>query len=80
MAHTYKDVTKSDNTFTAVSPIRPVGTVEDKFTWANIVPNHDTWLELLAKEHWCDWLYGTPYTDSYTSLTTPSQTYQGVTK
>ena len=79
MAHTYQSITKSDNTYTSVSSVRPVGTIEEKFTWANIVPNYDTWLELLAKAHWCDWTFGTPYTDNYTSLTRADRTYQGVT-
>ena len=79
MAHTYQSVTKSDNTYTAVSPVRPVGTVEDKFTWDAINTNYDTWLELLMKAHWCDWYYGTPYTDNYTSLTRADRTYQGIT-
>ena len=79
MAHTYVEVTKSDNTYTAVSPVRPVGTVEDQFTWDAINPNYDTWLELLAKEHWCDWYFRTAFTDAWTSLTRADRTYQGVT-
>lgn len=84
MAHTYSSITKSDNTYTAVSDVTPIsGTVEDKFTWANIVPNQDTWLELLingGKVRWADWYYATAFTDAWTSLTTPSSTYTGVTK
>ena len=83
MTHTYSSITKSDNTYTPVSDITPSGTVEEKFTWANIVPNQDTWLELLingGKVHWCDWLFGTIFTDLWTALTTPSKTYSGITK
>ena len=83
MVHTYSEVTKSDNTYTPVSDIRPIGTEEEKLTWANIVPNQDTWLELLingGKVHWIDWLYGTAYTDLWDSLTNPSRTYSGVSK
>ena len=82
MGHTYQTITTADRTFTPVSDVTPDGTVEEKFTWANIVPNHDTWLELTlsGKVHWCDWLYGTKYTDNYTSVTTPAKTYTGVTK
>ena len=61
------------HTYTAVSDVTPSGTVEEKFTWANIVPNQDTWLELSVnggKIHWCDWYYGTPYTDNWSSITT----------
>ena len=83
MAHTYSPVTKSDNTFTPVSDITPSGTIEEKLTWANIVPNQDTWLELSVnggKIHWVDWLFGTAWTDLWTALTTPSKTYSGVSK
>ena len=83
MAHSYSPITKSDNTFSAVSDVRPIGTVEDKLTWVNIVPNQDTWLELSingGKIHWVDWYYGTAFIDNYTSLTTPSKTYSSVTK
>jgi len=80
MGHTYSSVTKSDNTYTAVSDITPDGTIEEKFKWNYIVPIYDTWLELLAKEHWCDWNFGTAFVDDWTSLTTPSKTYNGVTK
>jgi len=61
------------HTYIAVSDVTPSGTVEEKFTWANIVPNQDTWLELSVnggKIHWCDWYYGTPYTDNWSSITT----------
>lgn len=81
MAHTYQPITIADRTFTPVSDVTPIiGVVEEKFTWDYIVPNFDTWVELLANEHWCDWLFGTPFVDAWVSLTTPSQTYQGVTK
>ena len=83
MGHDYQSLSKSDNSYTPVSDITPSGTVEEKFTWANIVPNQDTWLELLVnggKIHWCDWLFGTAWTDLWTSLTTPSKTYLGVSK
>ena len=80
MGHDYSEVTKSDNTFTAVSDVTPNGTVEEKFTWDYIVPNWDTWAELLMKQHWIDWYYGTAYTDNWTSVTTPSKTYLGVSK
>ena len=82
MAHNYSEVTKSDNTYTDVSDVTPSGTVEEKFTWANIVPNQDTWLELLingGKVHWVDWTFGTAWTDDYTSLTRADRTYKGVT-
>jgi hypothetical protein len=81
MTHNYSEVTKSDNTYIAVSDVRPIGTVEDKLTWAIINTAYDTWIELLdyGRVHWCDWYYGTPYTDNYSSITTPSATYQGVT-
>ena len=84
MTHNYSSVTKSDNTFIAVSDVTPItGTVEEKFTWVNIVPNQDTWLELLVnggKIHWVDWLFGTAFTDLWTAITTPSKTYSSVTK
>ena len=83
MAHTYSSITKSDNTYTAVSDVTPEGTGEEQFTWVNIVPNQDTWLELLingGKVHWIDWWYGTAWTDLWSSLTTPDATYSGVTK
>ena len=79
MAHDYQSVTTADNTYTAVTDITPDGTVEDKFTWANIVPNYDTWIELLMKEHWCDWYFGTKWTDAWSSVTKSDRTYQGVT-
>ena len=83
MAHTYSEVTVADRTFTPVSDVTPSGTVEEKFTWVNIVPNQDTWLELLingGKVRWADWYYATAFVDTWTSLTTPSATYQEVTK
>jgi len=76
----YTDITRADRVYTPVSDVTPSGTVEEKFIWNYIVPNFDTWLELLAREHWCDWYFGTAYTDNYTSLTTPSKTYGSVTK
>ena len=82
MTHTYSSVTKSDNTYTAVSDVTPSGTVEEKLTWVNIVPNQDTWLELLVnggKIRWYDWYYGTAYTDLWTSLTRADRTYGSVT-
>ena len=83
MVHTYSSVTTPDTTYTPVSDVTPSGTVEEKFTWANIVPNQDTWLELLVnggKIHWVDWLFGTAFTDLWTVITTPSKTYSGITK
>ena len=77
---TYSGLTKPNNEFTPVSDVTPSGTVEEKFTWNYIVPSYDTWLELLAKQHWCDWLFGTKWTDNYASLTTPDKTYANVTK
>ena len=80
MAHNYTSVTAADNAFTPVSEVRPIGTVEDKLTWDIINTAYDTWIELLGygKVHWCDWYYGNPYIDNYSSLTTPSATYKGV--
>lgn len=78
MAHSYSSVTKSDNTFTAVTDVTPDGTIEEKFTWNYIVPSYDTWLELLAKEHWADWYFGTVWTDDWTSLTIPDYAYTSV--
>ena len=69
MAHTYQEVTKSDNAFTVVSDVRPDGAAEDQFTWANINPHYDTWLKLLAKIHWCDWYYGTAFVDAWKEVT-----------
>lgn len=80
MAHTYQEITTADRTYTPVSDVTPPGTVEDKFTWANIVPNYDTWVELLAKEHWIDWYFATAFVDAWTSITTPSKTYNSKTK
>ena len=37
-------------------------------------------MELLAKEHWCDWYFATKFVDTWTSKTTPSRTYTDVTK
>ncbi len=67
---TYSEVTTPDNIYTPVSDVTPSETVEDKFTWVNIYPNYDTWLELLAKEHWADWYFGTAFTDAWSSVTT----------
>ena len=83
MAHTYQSITRADRTYIPVSDVTPVtGDVEDKFTWDNIVPNHDTWLELTisGKVHWCDWLYATAFVDAWISLTTPSATYSSKTR
>ena len=84
LVHTYSSVTKADNTFTAVSDVTPItGIVEEKFTWVNIVPNQDTWWELLingGKVRWIDWIFGTAFTDAWTSLTRADRTYSGVTK
>jgi len=81
LAHTYSSITKSDNTYKTVSDVTPEGTAEEKFTWVTIVPNQDTWLELLingGKVHWCDWYYGTAFIDAWTSLTNPDYTYTSV--
>ena len=80
MAHTYTPITTADRTYTPASDVTPSGAVEEKFTWNYIVPSYDTWLELLAKQHWCDWLFGTAFIDDYTSLTTPDKTYSSITK
>lgn len=79
MAHTYKPITTADNTFTPVSDVTPNGTVEEKLTWTYINPTFDTWLELLAKEHWADWYFGTTFTDAWDSLIAPSRTYTPIT-
>ena len=81
MVHIYSEITKSDNTYTSVSDVRPIGTVEEKLTWAIINTAYDTWKEFndYGRVHWCDWYYGTAYTDNWSSLTTPSATYSGVT-
>ena len=80
MAHTYKPITTADRTFTPVSDVTPSGTVEEKFTWVNIAGW--TWADLhnSGKTRWCDWLFGTAYTDNYTSLTTPDKTYISKTR
>ena len=83
MTHTYNSVTTPTTTYIPVSDVTPSGTVEEKFTWANIVPNQDTWLELLVnggKIHWVDWLFGTAFTDLWTAITMPSKAYSGVSK
>lgn len=80
MVHTYTPLTRANRTYTPVSDVTPSGTVEEKFTWNYIVPNYDTWLELLAKQHWCDWLFGTPFVDAWTLLTRADRTYSGVSK
>jgi len=80
MAHTYQPITVADRTYTPVSDVTPPGTAEDKFTWANTYPNYDTWVELGARAHWCDWYFATPYTDDWASLTTPSKTYTSKTR
>ena len=81
MAHTYQPITVADRTYTPVSDVTPItGVIEDKFTWANTYPNYDTWVELGAREHWCDWYFATAWTDAWDSLTKPSKTYSGVTK
>ena len=81
MGHDYQSLSKSDNTYTPVSDITPVtGDIEDKFTWANTYPNYDTWVELGAKEHWCDWWFATAWTDAWSSINTPSKTYSGISK
>ena len=81
LAHNYTPITTADRTYTPVSDVTPDGTAEEKLTWANIVPNHDTWLELTlsGKIHWCDWLYGTKYTDDWDSVTKSDRTYREVT-
>jgi len=76
---TYTGTTRADKTFTPVSDVTPDGTVEEKFKWNYIVPIYDTWLELLAKEHWCDWNFGTAFVDAWSSLITPTKTYASVT-
>lgn len=81
MAHTYTSITKSDNIFISVSDITPIiGSIEEKLTWAYIVPDYDTWVELLAKEHWADWYFATAFVDAWVSLTTPSATYTSKTR
>jgi len=80
LGHTYKSITAADRTFTPVSDVTPSGTVEEKFTWANIAGW--TWADLhnSGKIRWCDWYYGTKYADNYTSITTPSATYSSKTR
>ena len=78
MAHDYSSVTTADRTFTPVSDVTPDGTVEEKFKWNYIVPSYDTWLELLAKEHWADWYFGVTYVDNWSTSTIPSHTYISV--
>ena len=83
MTHTYQPVTVADRTYIPVSDVTPDGTVEEKFIWAYIVPNQDTWLELSingGKVHWCDWIYGIAFIDAWTSLTRADRTYSGVSK
>ena len=83
MAHTYTTLTKSDNTYTAVSDVTPItGVVEEKLTWAYVEAHWATWnwLELLSKVHWCDWWFATKFVDAWTSITTPAYTYSEVTK
>ena len=60
------------HTYIPVSDVTPDGTVEEKLTWAYIDDEYDTWLELLAKEHWADWYFGTAWTDAWTPITIPS--------
>ena len=81
MAHTYQPITTANRTFTPVSDVTPInGDIEEKFTWANIAGW--TWADLYnsGKVRWCDWYYGTAYTDNYTSATTPSATYSSKTR
>lgn len=80
MGHTFQPITIADRIFTPVSDVTPDGTVEEKFTWANIAGW--TWADLhnSSKIRWCDWYYGTAYTDNWTSITTPDKTYNEVTK
>jgi len=83
LAHTYTPITRSDRTYTPVSDVTPiVGSVEEQLTWVFIEALWETWswLELLTKEHWCDWYYGVTYVDSWSSLTIPSYIYSEVTK
>ena len=80
MAHIYTSKTTPDTTYTPVSLMRPIGTVEEKFTWVYIDPTWDTWVELLAREHWCDWSFGTAFIDNYTSKTVPTYSYTSKTK
>ncbi|GAG64233.1 unnamed protein product [marine sediment metagenome] len=83
MAHTYQPVTVADRTYIPVSDITPItGIVEDKFTWVNIVPDYDTWLELhnSGRVRWIDWYFGTAFIDAWISLTTPSATYTSKTR
>ena len=83
MAHDYSSVTTPSASYTSVSPVRPVGDREDQLTWTNLnTLGLTTWNKLgnSGKVHWCDWYYGDAYTDSYTSLTTPSYSYSEVTK
>jgi len=61
---TYSGLTKSDNAFTAVSDVTPTtGDYEDKFTWANIVSDYNTWLKLELRPRWADWIFATPFID-----------------
>lgn len=80
MAHDYSSITTADRTYTPVSDVTPSGVVEEKFTWDYINTAFDTWLKLLAKEHWSDWWFATAFVDAWTSLTTPNKTYNEVTK
>ena len=80
MGHTYTPITAGDRTYTPISTVTPIGTIEEKFTWDYIVPDWDTWAELLMRQHWIDWYFGTAFTDDWTSITTPSKTYSSITK
>ena len=80
MAHTYSSVTKSDNTFTAVSPVRD-WVYEETLTWDILDDDYDTWIEFYnyGRIRWCDW-WNKVGLDIYTAITTPDYTYQEVTK
>lgn len=72
------------HTWTPVSPVSTTGeaTGADILTWAIIDPDYDTWNEILVanKETWNDWYTGTTYESIYKTITTPSATYQNITK
>ena len=83
MAHTYGEITVPSYSGTELSDLTPSGEVEDKLTWDTLATvEAETWatFQLHGKIRWCDWNYGSVWTDAWSGLNNPSHTYGEVTK
>ena len=79
MAHNYTELTKSDNSYSEVSPVRD-WEYQETLTWNALHEDYDTWTEFTdyGRLRWADWWQKVGL-GKYTQLTTPTQSYQGVT-